>query len=174
MRPYLFVILCFVFLGICSCEDDLNQTKLQYMPDMADGPVAKYHRSYLDPPEFSVSYMAMIYPKTIEEAEKFLVNPLATGFASDEHLKRGESLYQSFCIHCHGLTGLGDGPVTKKFPRPPSLMSEESTNRGDGYYFHRITFGSELMPPQGHALDPRERWQIVMYLRELQEAGHGK
>lgn len=165
---------CLVFLslilGLWACEDDQNQTKLQFMPDMVDTPVAKYHRSYIDSPEFSVAYNALIYPKTAEEAEQFLINPLKADSVVASHLRKGKHLYESVCSHCHGITGAGDGPVTKVFPRPPSFLQDASKDRGDGFYFHRITFGTDIMPYQGHALDPKERWQIVMYIRELQES----
>ena len=167
----LYVVLCFFFLfGLSSCEDDTNLTKLQMMPDMVDCPTSKTGRSIINPPEFSVAYNAMIYPKTLEEAEKLLMNPFENSSFMDEHVKKGKKLYGKFCSHCHGDGALGDGPVTKKFPRPPSLLSDDYVKRADGFYFYRITFGSELMPSQGHALDPSERWQIVMYLRDLQEA----
>ncbi len=39
----------------------------------------------------------------------------------------------------------------------------------DGFLYATIRDGGALMPGQGDALSPRERWDIVNYLRHLQQ-----
>ena len=55
---------------------DPSQPKVQYVPDMADAPTMKPQENYLEPPEGAVSTNAILYPATVEEAEKNLKNPL--------------------------------------------------------------------------------------------------
>lgn len=47
-----------------------------------------------------------------------LKNPFT---ATDENLGDGKALYEAFCVRCHGVHGLADGPDSDKFnpPRRP-------------------------------------------------------
>jgi mono/diheme cytochrome c family protein len=155
--------------GAISCRFDPNQTKLTYMPDMADGPVAKPQRNYLDPPVGSVAMNAILYPKDEETAGKVLTNPLASSKDGAKFRREGEYLYNQVCVACHGEGGKGDSAIKDVYPAAPDLTSAEARKKPDGFYFYRITFGGPIMPFQGDKLDPLERWKIVMYLRELQE-----
>ncbi len=47
----------------------------------------------------------------LEDAEQLVVNP-------NEKLRRGGKLYAQHCLHCHGVTGDGEGP-TAPFMQPP-------------------------------------------------------
>ena len=49
------------------------------MPDMADTPITKAQESYLNPPEHSVAVNAILYPKTIDVAEKEFRSPFQKG-----------------------------------------------------------------------------------------------
>lgn len=169
------VIVFYLTLNGCSC--DRNQTKIQYMPDMADGPLLKPQRTYIDPPEGSVSRQAILYPKTAEEAETVLTSPYAgtnqTASIPSHHLEEGKRLFETFCAVCHGHDAKGHGPVADKLP-PPDLTMDVYKQRADGYFFYRITFGGlALMPSYGHAISPDERWKIVGYLRTLQSKSKG-
>ena len=39
----------------------------------------------------------------------------------------------------------------------------------DGYIYHKAKYGGAVMPPLGYAVDTRERWNIVNYIRELEK-----
>ena len=46
-------------------------------------------------------------------------------------IQRGADTYRVFCTSCHGASGTGDGPVTKRgFPPPPSLLTGNSLEDG--------------------------------------------
>lgn len=159
-------LLALVGLGL-ACTPDPNARKIQYMPDMADSPATKAQRSYLDPPEGAVAMNTLIYPKTVEEAEKLLQMPPRIKEDQATELA-GQELYDTFCSVCHGRDAKGEGTLGPAFPRPPDLTHEVYRNRQDGFFFYRITFGSAIMPSYGHAISPHERWQIVSHLRKLQ------
>ncbi len=159
-----------VSFGLVSCSQDPNTTKLQFMPDMADGPTVKAYEDFLNPPDHSIAMNAILYPDTAEESEKLLQNPFASMPDQKKYLASGEKLWNSHCTVCHGTAGKGDGPVVGKYPQPPDITTEIYKNRGDGFFFHRITFGNALMPGYGHSIAPHERWEIVMHLRTLQKA----
>lgn len=144
---------------------DPTQPKVQYVPDMADAPTMKPQENYLEPPQGSVATNAILYPATVEEAEKSLKNPLPN---EPQVVALGEKTYNTFCVPCHGAGGKGDGSITDLYPRPPDITADIYQKRSDGFFFHRITFGANIMPGYGHAIMPHERWATVHYLRKLQ------
>ena len=144
---------------------DPNKTKVQYVPDMADAPTMKPQENFLEPPEGSVANNALIYPKTVEEAELKLKNPLQN---EPQIVALGEKIFNIYCIPCHGAAAKGDGSITDVYPKPPDITTAAYQAKGDGFFFYRITFGAVMMPGYGHATAPIERWAIVHYLRKLQ------
>ena len=153
------------FLLLIACIDP-TVTKLQYMPDMADAPTVKAQEDFLDPPPHSVARDALYYAATAEKSTQ------TATVARDA--EQGKQLYATFCLVCHGAGGKGDGTIDDGFPQPPDISQAVYHSRSDGFFFHRITFGTALMPGYGHALDVAERWQIVYYLRELQGVKNAK
>jgi mono/diheme cytochrome c family protein len=94
-------------------------------------------------------------------------------------LARGQELYLRFCMVCHGPTGAGNGPVVfqpgrdepgTRFPMGPSLQVPSAVQRTDGYIYGIIRVGRGLMPPYGDKIPDLERWYVVHYVRQLQQA----
>jgi cytochrome c oxidase cbb3-type subunit 3 len=86
-------------------------------------------------------------------------------------LARGEAVYESFCRHCHGPTGAGDGPVAAAVAAFSMPVNGKSTlDLADGELFHIITFGRNNMPPHDGQLRQEDRWKVVHFLRDLQHA----
>jgi mono/diheme cytochrome c family protein len=105
-------------------------------------------------------------PMSREEAATVMKNPLV---ATPAHLQRGEHLFTTHCAPCHGATGTGDGPVASHTIVPAAnLTLGQPTERSDGYLYATIRNGSIVMPAYGHAMSSEERWQVVLYLRDLQ------
>ncbi|MGH7475709.1 MAG: c-type cytochrome [Longimicrobiales bacterium] len=98
------------------------------------------------------------------------VAPVAA-FTPDQ-IARGQVLYDRYCSVCHGAQGAGDGPVIGpgKFPFAPSLHLPITVQRTDGYVYAVIRQGRGLMPSYGERLTHDERWYVVGYLRQLQQA----
>lgn len=161
------MVLMLVAVFLVGCWDS-NTTKLQWMPDMADTGVVKPQRDYLDPPDGSVAVESMEYPKTVEEAESSLTNPINP---SAETVAKGQKLFETFCSVCHGLGGKGDGTLKGLVPQPPDITHASYVQRKDGFFFYRISFGTAVMPAYGHSISREERWIIVHYLRALQQKG---
>lgn len=97
------------------------------------------------------------------EAAAALVNPRP---ADEAALARGQALYATFCIVCHGAEGAGDGPVVPRFVPPPHLKGA-SRGYSDGYLYALITNGRGNMPSYNR-MSPEERWDVIHYLRRLQ------
>ena len=109
---------------------------------------------------------------TLEEAQQAgaqLENPVAM---NKENLLRGQQVYNSFCISCHGKEGHGDGPVTgpERFPAPPSLHTDQARAYRDGTIYHIITQGNGKMPSYAPLIEPEDRWKSILYVRAIQRA----
>lgn len=86
-------------------------------------------------------------------------------------ISRGAEIYDVFCISCHGASGLGDGPVTKRgFPPPPPLTTGKSSEMKDGQLFHILTYGQGSMSPMVAQLNRARRWDVINYVRSLQRS----
>ena len=94
-------------------------------------------------------------------------NPLA-GDASAT--RKGEALFEKYCARCHGEQGEGDGPDARLYEtKPADLAAKRIVEQSDGALFWKITHGKPPMPSFEAVLDKNQRWQLVSYIRKLQE-----
>jgi mono/diheme cytochrome c family protein len=101
----------------------------------------------------------------LRKADK-LKNPLDSTVAV---LASGKSLFDSYCKHCHGAKGGGDGKVADKFPGVANLKGDAYKHITEGHIFHVITYGKGLMGAHGSQVSPEDRWKIAMYVKTLQK-----
>jgi mono/diheme cytochrome c family protein len=87
-------------------------------------------------------------------------NPLAS---RPEAAAGGEKLFKRNCVECHGENGSG---FVKK--HAADLQLAKVQEQSDGALFWKITNGNpdRGMPPFSR-LPELQRWQLVLYLREL-------
>ena len=135
--------------------------KIQFPTDMAEQPSTGYQDApRILPPEGAVSVQGLsLIP------EEFPVNPVS----SDEiSLQRGSILYGIHCQVCHGVQGHGDGPLASYFDRTPqNLTATQITGEFDGSVYLTIVQGFGQMPALAENLTPRERWDVINYVRTL-------
>jgi len=107
--------------------------------------------------------------ETADVAEQILANPMPR---TEESMKRGQKLYNYYCITCHGEMGEGDGPIVgpNLFPAPPSLHTETAKKYKDGRIFHVISRGQNTMPSYADKFTADERWAIIHYVHALHRA----
>lgn len=87
---------------------------------------------------------------------------------------KGDTLFNTYCAVCHGVTGAGNGPVSAKMVGIPSLLTPQARGYTDGYLYSIIRYGRGLMPMYGDKLpNPTNRWAIVNHVRALQAAAGG-
>ncbi|MGD0163979.1 MAG: cytochrome c [Candidatus Sulfotelmatobacter sp.] len=87
-----------------------------------------------------------------------------------EVLERGRERYNIYCAPCHSRVGDGNGFIPSRgFPRkPPSYHIPRLQKAPLGYFYDVITSGFGIMPDYASQIPPRDRWNIVAYVRALQ------
>jgi len=116
-------------------------------------------------------YMPIHFGSSPEESIR-AGNELENPFAQDStnSLARGKEVFENFCRVCHGISGEGDGAVSRRgFPTPPSLLLDNARNMKDGQMFHIITYGFKNMPAYASQINREDRWHSINYVRKLQE-----
>ncbi len=108
------------------------------------------------------------HPEPREEVEAITVTPVP---ASPESVKNGEELFQFYCTVCHGPDGMGDGIIVKtgKGFYPVNLKAAGVAGRTDGFIYAYIRYGGKvMMPSYRESIDDKGAWDIVNYVRKLQ------
>ena len=147
-----------------------NAFSLPWSTDLWEHPSIKPYEEARDYPENSVYKSDEMRELEREEYESIVVGQ-NRGEAS---IINGKALYETNCYSCHGMTGLGDGPVIKNDIRPNSyfypvnLRQDQTVNRTDGYIYAYIRYGGKVMMPAYGRITPSEAWDIVYYVRYLQ------
>lgn len=91
------------------------------------------------------------------------------------NLAAGKERFETNCSPCHGMTGAGNGTVAHLLQHPPkNLLTGVSKNLPDGYIYGYIRNGGIWMPSYDDAMSSKERWQTVLYVRELERKYGGE
>lgn len=84
-------------------------------------------------------------------------------------LKRGQERFNIFCSPCHSELGDGNGMIPQRgFRRPPSFHIDRLRAAPVGHFFDVMTNGFGAMPDYAAQIPPRDRWNIIAYIRALQ------
>ncbi len=85
-------------------------------------------------------------------------------------LERGRERYNIYCAPCHSRLGDGNGFIPSRgFTRKPPSFHEQRLQKAPlGYFFDVMTNGFGIMPDYASQIPPRDRWDIVAYIRALQ------
>jgi mono/diheme cytochrome c family protein len=120
--------------------------------------------------QFNMPYAYPNSPEGYEAAGAQLKSPIAMTPATVDH---GKALYEKFCMHCHGGTGQGDGPVVANgnYPAPGSYTGPLK-DLPEGKIFHVLVYGKNVaMGPHASLLSKEERWHVTHYVQYLQNGG---
>lgn len=125
------------------------------------------------PPEGTVPVSGSVahFDPNDDAVANALVNPRK---ATLESLENGRTQYEVNCAACHGLEGLGNGPVSMTGPiqgpiaavLPVAGPASIAKVRSDGHIYSTIRYGRRRMPSYQRIL-PDDRWDIVNYLRYM-------
>jgi mono/diheme cytochrome c family protein len=103
-------------------------------------------------------------------------NARSTRWGDAAAVARGQQLYQTYCLMCHGADGKGTGPVAKGLPHPPADLTHHfhrAPGDGDAYLFWRVSEGGQVepfkssqsaMPAYKTVLSEDQRWDVLAYV----------
>ena len=180
MKSFLqiFTLASLVFLNFgCSNE---SEPGYEYMPDMvysqayeaySESPLTGNGGSMMMAPKGSIprGYKPFNYGDSDAEKERASVELVDSRPSSPARIARGKLLYGHSCLICHGATGQGDGPLTKKYPEPPAFNGRALRDYTDGNFYYSIVQGYGDMPSHAAQLDENDRWDVILYINELQK-----
>lgn len=139
--------------------------KIEWISFMEIQPSFRTQEDPLPMPERSVPVQGAAFVQGLGAP----VNPQPAGEAS---IERGKELYSHHCALCHGPEGKGNGVFAVFLQNKPTSLLEGNAKTGsDGALFMTISEGVPgAMPPLRENLPTAdERWDVVNYLRHLQE-----
>jgi len=177
-----------VAVSLSSCRDK-RSTGLEYArnmydpiaynPDQPNKNFANGQTAQTPPPNTDpVGFVKYEYANTkegYEAAGKNLVNPLPL---TKDNLLKGKHYFTVFCSPCHGDKGDGKGHLVQieKFSGVPAYHGDAASSRGGlmkdltaGKIYHTIMYGVNNMGSHASQLSPNERWEVVMYVQQLQK-----
>ncbi len=199
-RTNLFIVAA-ASMMLASCTVNDNSPGLEFMPDMYRSPAVEAYVDYgMDPYNFSdslavsqrnhpsarkpvagtipygaqseLSYaMPYSYPNTTEGYEASAANrsPL---IHNQENVDKGKEIYDRMCIHCHGKKGAGDGTISANgFILGIPAYDGKLADLPEGKMYHTLTFGKGLMGSHASQLSSKERWEVIEYVKVLQNGG---
>lgn len=84
----------------------------------------------------------------------------------------GRLLYGTYCVHCHGQRGAGDGRLAATLPRRPlDLRTVDAVGRADQLFASIRNGGSpehaRYMPDWGRVFSDQQIWDLIAYLPAL-------
>lgn len=103
---------------------------------------------------------------------------------SEAVVAEGKLLYETYCGHCHGPQGKGNGKVAegvtvddpqrgkierKAYAGVANLTADAYKNISEGHIFHVITYGKGLMMQHASQVETADRWKIARYVKTLQK-----
>jgi mono/diheme cytochrome c family protein len=182
-KTFKYILPVILLLGMSACNRDRNNPGWDYFPDMFYS--TAYETNSKNPNFEDGLTMRVPVPGTVPRdytpfdytndpesrilAGNELTNPLLT---TPENLSRGEVVYTTFCIGCHGIKGEGDGRLFTSglYPlKPLSVSGAAAEKLKDGEIYHTITLGLRSMGAHGSQIYPDDRWKLVLYIRKLQD-----
>jgi mono/diheme cytochrome c family protein len=103
-------------------------------------------------------------------------NARSTRWDDAAAIARGQQLFQTYCLTCHGADGKGTGPLAKGLPHPPADLTHHfhrAPGDGDAYLFWRVSEGGQVEPFQSSqsampafkaVLSEDQRWDVLAYV----------
>ncbi len=166
------IALSILALAFTGCDRSSRTPNIELIQDMMESPAVKAQdedaNSMKLPPDGTVPQGWTPYTmKSTEEAADKMKNPFPK---SMENTLKGQKLYLTYCVPCHGAQLDGKGPIAEKWPAAiPGLTTKIVRDFKDGHIYHILTVGRGLMGSYASQVRPEERWLIINYLRHAQE-----
>ncbi|HTA27664.1 MAG TPA: cytochrome c [Bacteroidia bacterium] len=174
----------YIAFSMASCKrNNPDSSGVEYMPDMYRSP--SYEDNSFNPlfadsmtdrvpvkGTVPVGFTPDPFPNTPEgwtNAAQYWKDPFP---ATPEIVAQGKAVFDIYCVHCHGATGMGDGKVAAKLPGPPPPYSGPALrNITEGEMYQTLEYGKGLMGSHAGQLTVEQRCKVIRYVQTLQKLG---
>jgi mono/diheme cytochrome c family protein len=180
-----------------ACTDVKRKPGSIYMPDMAYSRAYETYADHSNLKEKDINYNNMPVAGTVSRAEGYVYHlakdqngDTSNYFASrltpnpvtslgKAEMEEAERLYLINCGICHGSKLDGNGPLWKggdgPFPAKPATLVGDAKYEAmtDGTMFYSVTYGRNLMGSYASQLTPKQRWEIIYYIKTKQGKNAG-
>jgi mono/diheme cytochrome c family protein len=169
---------------LTSCHrNNPDSSGVEYMPDMYRSPSYEDNSScplFVDSMTdrapvkgtVPVGFTPFPFPNTPEglaNASEYWKDPFP---ATPEVVAQGMAIFNVYCVHCHGATGMGDGKVAAKLPGPPPAYSDKTKrDETEGEIYYILEYGRNLMGSHASQLTVDQRCKLIRYVQTLQKLG---
>ncbi|WP_416439392.1 c-type cytochrome [Phnomibacter sp. MR] len=177
-------------LLIVACSSEVKRKPGSiYMPDMANSRAYETYADHSNLKDKNINYNNQPVAGTVSKGETYvyhlvkdangdtanyfasrLVENPVTSLNADE-LKEAERQYLINCGICHGEKLDGNGPLWKggegPYPAKPATLVGDAKYEAmtAGTMFYSITYGRNLMGAYASQLTPKQRWDIIHYIK---------
>jgi mono/diheme cytochrome c family protein len=126
------------------------------------------HVGFAEEPAAGDGEATKAVPQNIPKSESQRSNPVPR---RPESVKHGAELFLTQCTMCHGMHGDGQGDLVDRLSLkvPDMTQPEIQKKRTDGDLFYILTQGHGDMPGDGERLPAEWRWDIINYIRTLDD-----
>lgn len=177
-------------LLIVACSSEVKRKPGSiYIPDMANSRAYETYADHSNLKDKNINYNNQPVAGTVSKGETYvyhlakdangdtanyfasrLVENPVTSLNADE-LKEAERQYLINCGICHGEKLDGNGPLWKggegPYPAKPATLVGDAKYEAmtAGTMFYSITYGRNLMGAYASQLTPKQRWDIIHYIK---------
>jgi mono/diheme cytochrome c family protein len=175
-----------------ACTDVKRKPGDIYMPDMAYSRAYETYADHSNLKEKGISYNNLPVAGTVGRAEDYVyhlakdkdgdttnyfasrLTPNPVSLLGKGEMEEAERLYLINCGICHGSKLDGNGPLWKggdgPFPAKPATLVGDAKYEAmtDGTMYYSITYGRNLMGSYSSQLTPKQRWDIIYYIKAKQ------
>ncbi|MGC4235613.1 MAG: cytochrome c [Niabella sp.] len=188
MNKYFYIAVVLLGVMAAGCGAGKDNPGLAYMPDMFYSVAYEtYAPAASRLKEVGAHYDGMPVTGTVSRQDDLafhfdlkhdsagyaqsaaLKNPLDTAGAAID-MKEAERLYLINCGICHGAALDGNGPLFKGgdgpySAAPKNFKDADMIAMAPGTMFYSITYGKGQMGGYASQLSPKQRWEIVAYIK---------
>lgn len=132
---------------------------------------SKYYNNVIRNGGKAAGKSELMPPWNDELSEEQITDVIAYLSSVRDPVKRGEAVFKTNCILCHGIKGNGKGRAAVLYDPPPADLTRSDKN--DEYKISIVTLGgaamgrSAVMPIWGEQLSKQEISDVVAYLRTI-------
>lgn len=179
-----------VVVLLAACGDSVKRDPgTVYMPDMAYSRALETYAPNEHLKEGGINYDATPVAGTVSRSQDYVYHiakdkegdtsnyfasnavPNPVQMLTEKEMEETKRLYMINCGICHGTKLDGNGPLYKDgngpYPAKPATLVGDAKYEAmsEGMMFYSITYGKNLMGGYASQVTPKQRWDIIHYIK---------